>query len=149
MLPEIKQPKSMPMVPQISSLRQSDPDGLLDVPSLNSMLSIKLKGAVIKEPHPDLIKSVFPTTTLPFPLDSNLLSLCWKNPPIFFQEVQYAKWMNSIGASLKSQTGHRMLRKWDASHSTTLLEGSSIRCKPDIILTDIYENKWNPEWWNI
>jgi hypothetical protein len=76
------------------------------------------------------------------------------NPPSEWMEPNMATWLNNIGAALErvyKEDNHKALgtyintdgeevviprRTWTSINSTNILKGSSIRCKPDLLLVD-------------
>ena len=51
-------------------------------------------------------------------------------------EQQLATFLNKICDAIATASGQRALKEWDAKYSNTILRGSSIRRKPDVVLLD-------------
>ena len=84
----------------------------------------------------DLANIVFPDAELPFPITYTLIDGIPFKVPKCHNEALLARWLNSISTTLVKQMKLVALRKWDTSLKNNITTGSSIDCKPDIILLD-------------
>jgi hypothetical protein len=80
------------------------------------------------------------------------------NPPALWSKNNIADWLNAIGNALEKiypqfsayldvDGGQAAIakRRWYAGHHGKILDGSPIRCKPDVVLDQIYEKRVDSE----
>ena len=84
----------------------------------------------------DLANIGFPDAELPFPIMDTLIDAIPFKVSKHHNEASLPRWLNSISMTLVKQTKLVALRKWDTSLKNNIATGSSINCKPDIILLD-------------
>jgi hypothetical protein len=110
----------------------------------------------------DLVTIAFPASSMPVTVDNALVDKCkcilekentqyvWcdKGLPLDVSESQLALFLNKICKAIVTVSKCPVLRKWDASYCNTILRGSPIHRKPDVVLLDSdFDGK--PEWKNV
>lgn len=106
----------------------------------------------------DLVDVVFPSSVLPFKVDDTFVDKCrdslgdtkykWCHGRVKTSEEELANFLNMLCDAIAEVSGHEVLRKWDAKYCNTILEGSPIRRKPDVVLLD-RDFAGIPKWLNV
>ena len=141
---------STPISRRISSTRYEDYAPSVKKSSLAKIMDIELKDAVYKVNALD--KVVFPDNMLPFPITKKLIKAISYSVPQSRTEASMAAWLNGIADELANYTKVPVVRKWDACMKNTVVLGSNIQRKPDLVVvpkdfsTDLCDNDNRPHW---
>ena len=98
------------------------------------MMKRELKDAIVNMESLDNL--VFPADKLPFPITDTLLNAVIWAVPDSHTELDMVDWMNSVVMQVKTHTNVDPCRKWDPCMMNQIMPGSTIRCKPDLVLVD-------------
>lgn len=137
---------STPVLQRMSSGRFHDDDRRMYVKDLVPMLKQEL--ALDISQSATLANTVFPTDSLPFPVDDSLLEHLAQHgiwdmegahfvqKPVSFTEGGLADWLNILGRAIGLAHGEKRVRMWSASACTLPPSGSKTIRKPDLVLLD-------------
>jgi hypothetical protein len=139
-----------PSVLRAAGIRLPHDQSAMDLGELQELLDIDIRSnpdTYLDEV--DLLTEaggVFPNSKLPFEPTITFLeklslydthSGSWKFPKESMQsEEKLADFLNNICENIHSLTGHAPIRRWNSNFCNTVLEGSPISRKPDIVLVD-------------
>ena len=128
------------------------PGRSVPVAQLNDALRKELAGNTLNS-HSNLLERLLPRERLPFPVDEDLLRRLsapigthppiWDElesrfcqPPTDFGEAAVCDWLNNIGTTMGLVLGRQCERLWWSGNCGEPLVGSSVHCKPDVILLE-------------
>ena len=137
---------STPMLQRISSGRLPDDQRRMKVKDLVPLLKQELATNISQSTT--LVDDVFPTTTLPFPVDNTLLQhlaqfKIWDleearllKKPDSYTEASMADWLNLLGRTIGLPYSKKRIRVWSAGNCNLPPRGSTTIRKPDLVLLD-------------
>jgi Fungal protein kinase len=147
---DILEPKnpdpSTPILQRISSGRFHDDERRMYAKELIPLLKQELASEVSQSSN--LANTIFPTDSLPFPVDDNLLLHLayhgiWSiegahfiRKPESYSEVALADWLNILGRTIGMVYDKKRVRMWSANTRNLPPIGTNTIRKPDIILLD-------------
>jgi hypothetical protein len=155
-----------PTILRTSGIRLPHDQSPKDLGDLEELLDVNLRRSdAYIDNVTDLLaehQGILPNSKLPFPPSQNLLHQLslydksqkkWELPDISRShqgkaqsEEQLAVFFNQICHNIEEITGKKAIRTWNSSFCSTVLEGSPISRKPDIILVDV--DKRSPIAWS-
>ena len=152
-------PSSTPVKHRIASYQHFLPLGSPNIPAqeMANYLAIKLD-KIVPIPILNLPSIIFPDSLLPFPINEALVTSLgnkiWSShkkilkPPKMLTEIAVQEWLNNIVQAVSKATGFILKKTWSSQFTNTVLSGSELNHKPNIIL--ISTRLLNPiNWRNI
>ena len=113
-------------------------------------MEVKLKHTMFEVKN--LPQLIFPNKKLPFTITNRLLSAISYGVPQSHTEANMATWLNGISNKLAEYTKVPAHRKWDPCMKNTTVLGSSIQCKPNLVVVpkdytaDLCDKDNKPNW---
>ena len=123
---------STPVTHRISSTQHEDYTSSVKRSSLAKVMEVKLKGTMFKVKNLDQV--VFLNKKLPFVITKKLLNAISYSVPQSHTEASMAAWLNGVANELANYTKVPTLRRWDPYMKNTVVLGSNIQCKPDLVV---------------